>query len=608
MNINYFVTAVKFYHGVAENRPELKDYCANAYKKIVLAMQNDRSTYIRNNVADLLERLSVILRNAKVNNKTYKSSLVQEISSSLLNKWEIEAHEIEVFRNLANAMPLIVWTADYDGFIDFYNKPYYDYAGMSPELSRGWGWEKVIPARDLEITKQKWMESIVSGEPYSMEHRLRRAKDGMERWHMSRALPVRNKNGKIIKWYGTTTDIHDYKVLTDKLKKTQKAAVLASATKSAFLANMSHEIRTPLGAILGFVDLMQQPNTTREDLGKFVSIISRNSKQLLKLVDDILDLSKVEAGKVVLENLDCSLIGMLADIYSLMEIKAKEKGIAFEIVPLTALPNIVTSDPVRLRQILCNAIGNAIKFTDVGKVQLSLGYYDSYIEFRIRDTGRGISEEQVRKLFQPFSQADSSTAREYGGTGLGLVLTKRLCEAFGGDYWLDESELGKGSTFIAGIPVSVPNCAKIIPINELKIMREEYSAEKIAQSQPLSGKNILVVEDTPDNQKLISIYLEKLGCNITMAANGKLGIDKALNQEFDLVLMDIQMPLMDGYQATRELRSLGYQKPIIALTAHAMTEERSRVLQSGFDGFLSKPIQRGQLVEALENFTSPKYH
>ncbi len=508
--------------------------------------------------------------------------------------------EVENFRILANAVPLIVWTANGSGDVDFFNTTYFAYTGIDPEQMTDACWEKAMCAEDLEELRSRWRTAVEKREPYMMEHRIRRAEDGMERWHMSRAVPIFDNRGRVLKWYGTSADIHDYKNLTEKLKKTQKAAVLANASKSTFLANMSHEIRTPLGAILGFVELLQQPDLSREDMGRFITVISRNSKQLLRLVDDILDLTKVEAGKVIVECIDFSLTQVLSDVCCLMEIKAHDKGIEFLIEVETPLPSMVGSDPYRLRQILSNALGNAMKFTDSGCVKLAVAFKDEQLEVRIFDTGCGITEEQSKNLFQPFSQASGSTTRKYGGTGLGLVLTKKLAEALGGDYWLEKSEIGKGSVFCARVPMTVPPGAVMLSPREI-LFSCEASVQKVPDTRSLVGKRVLLVEDMPDNQKLISLYLQKLGCEITLAENGKAGFEKAHDQVFDVVLMDIQMPLMDGYEATRKLRECKYTKPIIALTAHAMAEERKKAMDCGFDGFLSKPVQRQQLIDILES-------
>lgn len=382
------------------------------------------------------------------------------------------------------------------------------------------------------------------------------------------------------------------------LEQAKDQAEAASATKSSFLANMSHEIRTPLGAIMGFVDLMKHAKSSPQDIEKFTTIISRNSQQLLRIIDDILDLSKVEAGKMLIEQVDFSLNTLLADFCSLMAVRAQESGINLNLTTTTAIPEYINTDPIRLRQILTNVVGNAIKFTEKGSVDVSVAYRAPLLEIKVSDTGRGISPEQAQKLFQPFTQADASTTRKFGGTGLGLVLSRSLAKALGGDFWMESSEVSKGSTFIATIKIGVPFYSRFLdqPIISFSGSSGHHT---LADSSELEGMNILLVEDSPDNQTLISILLSKSGAKPDIASNGRLGVEKALAGNYDLVLMDIQMPQMDGHEATRYLRSRGFGRPIIALTAHAMKEERERCMASGFSDFITKPVQQRPIINTI---------
>lgn len=391
---------------------------------------------------------------------------------------------------------------------------------------------------------------------------------------------------------------------TSYIQASKLEAERASQAKSAFLANMSHEIRTPLGAILGFVGLLKE-STLQKDLEvtHFLSIIDRNSHHLLRIVDDILDLTKVEAGKMTIEIIEFALVEFLADFASLAGMKARENGINFEFNSEMPLPEFINSDPTRMRQILSNVVGNAIKFTEKGQVELKVSYSTNRLEFRVIDTGRGISEEQSSSLFQAFSQADSSTTRKFGGTGLGLVLTKKLSQALGGDFRLVESAIGKGSTFDVSIPVIIPDKVKFIPIKTVRIEPKINSED--STHLKLEGLRILLVEDSPDNQFLIQKLLEKTGSIISVANNGAEGLAMALAQEFDVILMDIQMPIMDGHTAVEALRAKNYKGPIVALTAHAMKEEIERATQSGFSHFLSKPINRKNLMNLLGHIHSP---
>lgn len=382
------------------------------------------------------------------------------------------------------------------------------------------------------------------------------------------------------------------------LEASRAEAERANQAKSAFLANMSHEIRSPLGAIMGFSELLRHTDLTTEERSNYLSIIDRNSTQLLRVIDDILDLAKVEAGKMTIENIEFSLSELLADFASIVGFKARENGIKFELYADTPLPEEIISDPTRIRQILNNAVGNAIKFTPFGSVKLKVSYAEQILSFEITDTGRGISPEQAKNLFKPFTQADDSTKRKYGGTGLGLTLTKNLCQALGGDFRMVESQLDKGSTFLATLKTITQPQTQIIPPNEIKF-KTTPSRMALDEQKRFSGIRILLVEDSPDNQILIKLMVQKLGGEIVIGSNGREGVDLALSHEVDVVLMDIQMPEMDGHEAVRTLRASGYKKPIIALTAHAMKEEIDRALESGFSSFATKPIEREKLIASV---------
>ncbi len=302
---------------------------------------------------------------------------------------------------------------------------------------------------------------------------------------------------------------------------------------------------------------------------------------------------------MVVEKIEFSLTEFLADFTSLMGIRARENGITFKFKVESKLPKAVISDSTRIRQILSNVVGNAIKFTEKGSVELVVGFSDSRLNFRVTDTGRGISKDQRTKLFQAFAQADSSITRKFGGTGLGLVLTKKLSQALGGDFFLIESELGKGSTFEAIISVEYNQETQFLPASEFELFQKVAPKTELTRVD-LTGFNILLVEDSPDNQMLVKTILAKTKAHIDFAKDGIEGVKSALEKEYDVILMDIQMPNMDGHEAVRILRSRDVHVPIVALTAHAMKEERERAVESGFSHFLTKPIDRDSLTKLLE--------
>lgn len=384
---------------------------------------------------------------------------------------------------------------------------------------------------------------------------------------------------------------------TAEIHATKIEAERASEAKSSFLANMSHEIRSPLGAILGFVGLLKDADISKEEVANYLSIIDRNSHHLLRIIDDILDLTKVEAGKMVVEKIEFHLVEFMADFASLAGLRARENGIIFEFKSENLLPEYIITDPTRLRQILSNVVGNAIKFTEKGRVELLATYRNNCLEFTVSDTGRGISNEQRACLFQAFAQADSSTTRKFGGTGLGLILSKKLSQALGGDFELIRSELGKGSVFEVRLPVAIPLEVKLVAVTPVEI--PSIQSAKSGYAAELKGLEVLLVEDSPDNQFLIERTLNKTGANVTTVVNGAEGVKAALAKKFDIVLMDIQMPVMDGHEAMRTLREKGYMVPVAALTAHAMKEEQERCSESGFSHFLTKPIDRKKLTDLL---------
>ncbi len=321
--------------------------------------------------------------------------------------------------------------------------------------------------------------------------------------------------------------------------------------------------------------------------------MKRNGEQLTLLINDILDLSKVEAGHLNVEVLEFSLRSVIEEVLSALSVKAQEKDLKLIFKVDGNINDRVTSDPTRLRQILFNVVGNAIKFTQIGEVTLTVQHNNGQLEIEVQDTGTGIALEHQTSLFKPFVQADESMTRKFGGTGLGLALSKRLARLLGGDLTLKESAIGKGSTFKVVIQNDLPNIEgkKLSPSS----IKESAQEPELA----LNGISILLIEDSADNQVLISRLLTKKGAKIEFAENGLEGVAKALNGKHDLILMDVQMPILDGYSATQRLREAGFNKPIIALTAHAMSDIRAKCMDVGYSDYLPKPINPSSLVSTI---------
>ena len=383
----------------------------------------------------------------------------------------------------------------------------------------------------------------------------------------------------------------------------------ASRAKSAFLANMSHEIRTPMTAILGYSEMMLEPEQTLSDRHDHLQTIRRNARHLMDLINDILDISKIEAGKMTVENINCDLPQLVGEVVSLMRPRASEKGLVCDVVVATPIPRTVRTDPLRLRQILVNLVGNAIKFTGSGTVGVRLSCVrrgvDNILSFSIEDSGIGIDAEQMGRLFQPFTQADSSMTRRFGGTGLGLAISHRLAALLGGDITVGSTP-GAGSTFT--LTINGGNAAGVEMVEDLRaVVASSTPAADADRSTHLWGR-ILLAEDGPDNQVLISTYLRRAGADVFVAADGQVAIDLAREHRFDLVVMDMQMPNVDGYTATAELRRLNFTMPIIALTAHAMAGDREKCIRAGCTDYLTKPIDKIRLLGTIHHHLRPASH
>ena len=381
-------------------------------------------------------------------------------------------------------------------------------------------------------------------------------------------------------------------------------AAEANKAKSEFLANMSHEIRTPMNAIIGFADVLVQESLTKEQ-HQYVSIINSAAGDLLALINDILDVSKIEAGKIKIELLECSIEEILDGVDLLLRPMAEKKGLDFSIRRLSTLPEPISTDPARLRQCLINLINNAIKFTKEGYVHVNVSLDNckgkSLIRIDVEDTGIGIPEDKQQIIFESFSQADAGTRRNFGGTGLGLAITKRLVELLGGTISVS-SHPNRGSTFGLLMPAGVASNSK--PALKGGDGRDSSASGGAGDCQ-YDGR-VLVAEDNTSSQVLVALLLKRLGLEVVLVADGRKAIDKALSESFDLILMDIQMPEMNGLAVTELLRSKGLETPIVALTASVMQNDKDRCLAAGCNDFLPKPINRELLNETIAKYISVK--
>jgi PAS domain S-box-containing protein len=455
----------------------------------------------------------------------------------------------------------------------------------------------IIHPEDADRIRESIRKSALSLEPWKEEWRTLLSSQG-ERWYYGYSRPARLDDGSVL-WHGFVHDITEQKELEIELWKARIAADDANRAKGEFLANMSHEIRTPMNAIIGLGRLALHTDLTDKQQD-YLSKIDSAGETLLHLINDLLDYSKVEAGRLVLEEIPFSFTTCLATVQNIIRVKASEKSLELRVNVASEIPPQLIGDPFRLEQILINLLGNAVKFTEHGHIELNVtaafsSAQDEHLQiiFTVRDSGIGMTDEQQARLFQPFTQGDNSTTRRFGGTGLGLSITKQLVELMGGEIRVTSTP-DHGSVFT--VTVRLERC-------DLPVVPREPSFELSRVKAALKGLRVLLAEDHPINQQVAREILEQVGLSVTIANNGQEAVARIIESEvnFDIIFMDIQMPGMDGYEATQLIRKLRTSErlPIIAMTAHAGNEERDRCLQSGMDDHLSKPFTENALYRIL---------
>jgi PAS domain S-box-containing protein len=533
-------------------------------------------------------------------------------------------------RFLADAMPQMVWTHQPEGPVETVNREWREYTGLDEARSRGRGWEGVFHPEDVAPTLDLWAELMSEGREGGGELRLRRARDESFRWMLWRVRPERDTGGRIVRWVSTATDIHEQKAQREVLEQrvrertaelaasqqslalARDEALAASHLKSEFLANVSHEIRTPMNGIIGMSGILMDTDLSADqrEMGR---VIQQSSEALLAIINDILDFSKIEAGKLQIDPAEFDLRGVAADIVRLLTPRARQKAVELRVEFDAALDGGLVGDAGRLRQVLLNLVGNAVKFTDRGEVVVRirrLDAADGRVSFRaeVSDTGVGIPFAAQAQLFQPFIQADGTITRRHGGTGLGLAISRQLIELMGGAIGC-ESEPGRGSRFwfVLSLPTRPPGRPpEPIPPDAVAVAETQRAAAGAGEVPPRdpSGLRLLIAEDNPVNQVVARRLLEKMGHSVDIAPDGLAALRQLAQGSYDAVLMDCQMPELDGYATTRRIRAGGVagvdpRIPIIALTAYAMADDRAKCLEAGMDDYISKPVRPADLAAAF---------
>ena len=525
----------------------------------------------------------------------YVSSCV-DLSSRFADELQYQNNEAR-FRAISEAAPLGIFVTDSDGNYIYTNQQFQRISGQSAEESFGSGWLRAIPEEDRERVASSWYAATKTAKPFEEIHRFIRS-NGEIAWASVKAAAV-NSTDTVSGWVGTVEDITARRQADADLFAAKQSAEAAMHAKGQFLANMSHEIRTPLTAIIGFAEALRDEKRQHPEDLHCLDVILNNGRHLLEVINGILDLSKIDAGALQIEQTQFNLIELIEDVRMMFAPRIAEKAISFSVNYEWPLPAEIHSDALRLKQVLINLLSNAIKFTERGWIELRVMYDESKrtLRFVVADSGIGIENSQLQNLFLPFSQANESITRQYGGTGLGLNISAHLVHALGGEIFVS-SEESKGSIFSFYILPEQRNAVKLIhamPVDEVRASRSSTPRPKI------SGR-VLFADDALDNRRLVDHLLRKAGADPILVEDGQQAIDAALHGAFDLILLDVQMPNVDGLSAARAMRQAGIRTPIVSLSAGAMTSDVLKAIEAGCSMHLAKPFSRESFYEMLKKF------
>lgn len=552
-------------------------------------------TFIRKDVTKFLTEVSsVIFRDKDGNELT--SMVIRDLTEQKKAEEALKESESR-FRILAESAPVGIFTTDAQGVTNYVNPRWCEISKLSFGEAMGNGWLKAVHPEDVDKLVQNWTKSTLSQTGSKAEYRFVHP-DGSIAWVIGQAIPQTDEAGKITGYIGTITDITERKKMEADLIYAKEKAEESDRLKSAFLANMSHEIRTPMNGILGFAELLKEPDLTGEQQQDYIEIIEKSGARMLNIINDIVDISKIESGQIKVLLHDTNVNEQLEFIYKLFIREVEQKGLNLSLKKsLSESECIIRTDREKLYAILANLVKNAIKYTQKGSIEIGCkldgALHTPALQFFVKDTGIGIPKYRQEAIFERFIQADIFDKMALQGAGLGLAISKAYVEMLGGKIWV-ESEAGSGSTFYFTIPYLNKSEEKPLETTDL------HHLAGVNHIKPLK---IIIAEDDKTSSQLISIDIRKFGKELITLKTGREAVETCrMNPDTDLILMDIKMPEMDGLEATKEIRKFNPHVIIIAQTAYALSGDREKAIEAGCNDFISKPIRKGALKELIYKY------
>jgi PAS domain S-box-containing protein len=506
-------------------------------------------------------------------------------------------------------MPQIVWMARPDGYLDYYNQRWYEFTGFADGEGGDESWKPILHPEDVQRCVDGWHKAVQSGEPYQIEYRFKDRQTGGYRWYLGRALPIRDETGRVVRWFGTCTDIDDQKraeeAIAQLLAREQEArerAEAATRAKDEFVAMVSHDLRTPLTAILGWVRLLRAGQLDADDSVRALATIERSAKSQLQLTDDLLDLSRITAGKLSLNARPIELVPIIQAALDTVRLAAEAKGVQLE-SDLDPGSGSITGDPDRLQQVVWNLLSNAVKFTPRGgRITVRLKRAGTHAQITVSDTGIGIRADFLPYVFDRFRQADPSSPRAKGGLGLGLTIVRHLVELHGGTVRAESPGEGQGATFAVELPQRV---VRAETVEEKSVPRTVGDPGPAPSLPTLDGVRVLIVDDEADAREFIAHVLDQCGARVLAVASVREALEALKLRRPDVLVSDIAMPGEDGYALMAQVKALeatyGEPIPAVALTAYGGSEDRERVLSAGYQRHIPKPVQPIKLATVIAN-------